>query len=228
MQKKSTSESGLFNPRTLAAFFLCSAGVLLAMFSFASTPPSGTITTTTSTLTYDAGPFFQANQSPVGLGQLDVGPRCDNATFPCDTFALTVTLPAGFSAAHPFGGVKVTAGWTDSGAGKSDYDLYIFNNPRNDCSPKDCSTTDGAEQADHQSASGNDPEAATIIPLVDGTAKYTIQIVPFQPTGETLHVKVELVNGTGGPLTGFGTADPTSPGVPRFQNFYAPAGSTAE
>jgi hypothetical protein len=226
--QKSTSESGLINPRVLSAFLLCSAGVLLALFSFAATPPSGTISLATPTLTYDAGPFFQANQSPVGLGQLDVGPRCDSMAFPCDTFALTVTLPAGYSAAHPFGGVKVTAGWTDSGAGKSDYDLYIFNNPRNDCSPNDCSTTDGAEQADHQSASGNNPEAATIIPLVDGASKYTIQIVPFQPTGETLHVKVELVAGVGGPLGGFGSADPTTPGVPRYQTFYAPAGSSAE
>jgi hypothetical protein len=228
MQKKSTSESGLLNPRILAAFLLCSAGFLLAMFSFAATPPSGTISTTTRTLTYTAGPFFQANQSPVGLGQLDVGPRCDNATFPCDTFALTVNLPAGYSAAHPFGGVKVTMGWTDSGAGKSDYDLYIFNNPRNDCSPKDCTTTDGNEQADHQSASGSNPEAATIIPFVDGSAKYTIQIVPFQPTGEMLHVTIELVDGSGQPGPLFGTVDPTTPGVPRFQNFYAPGGSTAE
>src|SRR5207244_225955 len=35
MQKNSSSESGLFNPRVLIAFALCSAGVLLAMFSFA-------------------------------------------------------------------------------------------------------------------------------------------------------------------------------------------------
>ena len=228
MKKKSTSESGLFNRRTVAAFFLCSAGVVLAMFSLASTPPSGTISVATPMLTYDAGPFFVANQSPLGLGQLDNGPRCDDTTFPCDTFALTVNLPAGYSAAHPFGGVKVTVGWTDSGAGKSDYDLYIFNNPRADCSPTDCSTTDGAEQADHQSSSGNNPEVATIIPLVDGQAKYTIHIVPFQPTGETLHIRVELVEGVGGPLSGFGSADPTRPGVPRFQNFYAPSGSTAE
>src|SRR5437879_5047204 len=30
-----------------------------------------------------------------------------------------------------------------------------------------------------------------------------------------------------GPLT-FGGPDPTTPGVPRYQNFYAPAGSSAE
>ncbi|MEY2557454.1 MAG: hypothetical protein QOE34_879, partial [Verrucomicrobiota bacterium] len=228
MHKNTASEAGIFNPRIFAAFALCAAGVLLAMFSFGSTPSLGTVSPANPVLTYDAGPFFQANQSPVGLGQLDTGPRCDNAAFPCDTFILTVSLPAGYAAAHPFSGVKVSASWTDTGAGKSDYDLYIFNTPRNDCTPNDCSTTDGTQQGDHQSASGNDPEVATIFPLVDGQNKYTIHIVPFQPTGETVHVRVELVPGSGGPLAGFGSADPTKPGVPRFQNFYAPSGSSAE
>ena len=41
MQKKATSESGLFNPRSLLAFALCSVATLLAMFSFAATPLSG-------------------------------------------------------------------------------------------------------------------------------------------------------------------------------------------
>lgn len=38
MQKKHTSETGLINPRTLFGFLLCSAGLLLAMLSFASSP----------------------------------------------------------------------------------------------------------------------------------------------------------------------------------------------
>ena len=36
----------------------------------AATPSSGTISTAAPTMTYDAGPFVQANQSPVGLGQV--------------------------------------------------------------------------------------------------------------------------------------------------------------
>src|ERR1700682_5471640 len=35
-------ESGFYNPRVFLAFILCSAGALLAMFSFAADPPSGT------------------------------------------------------------------------------------------------------------------------------------------------------------------------------------------
>jgi hypothetical protein len=119
--------------------------------------------------------------------------------------------------------------WTDSGAGKSDYDLYIFKNPRSDCSPNDCSTTDGFEAADYQSASGNDPEVASISPLKDGTQKYTIHIVPYTPTGETVNVKIELLPGdAGAAVPGFGGPDPSQPGVPRYMNFYAPKGTSAQ
>jgi hypothetical protein len=41
MKKISNSQSGIFNPRLLVAFTLCSVGMLLAMLSFAATPPSG-------------------------------------------------------------------------------------------------------------------------------------------------------------------------------------------
>jgi hypothetical protein len=39
MQKASASRSGVFNPRLLLSFGLCSVGVLLAMFSLAANPP---------------------------------------------------------------------------------------------------------------------------------------------------------------------------------------------
>ena len=39
MQKNAASQSGIFNPRVLVAFTLCSVGTLLAMFSLAAMPP---------------------------------------------------------------------------------------------------------------------------------------------------------------------------------------------
>src|SRR2546426_7928509 len=39
MQKNPRSQSGIFTLRVLAAFLLCSAGILLAMLGFAATPP---------------------------------------------------------------------------------------------------------------------------------------------------------------------------------------------
>src|SRR5205085_1206965 len=57
---------------------------------------------------------------------------------------------------------------------------------------------------------------------------YTIVIVPFQPTGETVNVKIELLPGPppGDPFCGapgFGNADPPAPGNPRYQIFVAPS-----
>ena len=190
------------------------------MFSFASTPSLGTLSPATPVLNYTAGPFNVANQTPAGAGQLDNGPRCNANTFPCDSFALTVSLPTGYAAAHPNAGIKVTMFWTDTGAGQSDYDLYIFNGV--------VTTLNGSQFADHQSASGADPEVAVINPVVDGNTEYTIKIVPFQPTQEIVNVKIELLPGSGGVVAGFGGADPTTPNVPRYQTYVAPSGSSAE
>src|SRR6202045_2889026 len=219
MRKKSFSKSGLFNRRTLLALALCSASVWLGLLSFASTPSAGTLSDVNPVLTYDAGPFNVANQSPLGLGQLDPGPRCDAAD-PCDSYTLTVTLPAGYAAAHPNGAVKATMYWTDTGSGQSNYDLYIYNgtNP----------TVDGNHPADHQSASNANPEVAVINPLIDGTTQYTLEIVPNTPTQETVHVRIELLQGSGGFNANFGGADPTAPGVPRYQIFIPPESSSAE
>jgi Uncharacterized conserved protein len=222
MKKSSSSESGAFNPRIFAAFLLCAAGGMLAMLSFASTPSTGTVSPTNATLTYDAGPFTTPNQSPLGLGQLDSGPRC-NSNFPCDSFKLTVSVPAGYMATHPQASVRVTMFWTDLGTGQSDYDLYIYKG--------DVANLSGSQQADYQAASGANPEVASVSPLVDGDSVYTLKIVPYTPTHETVHVRVEFLTGASGGSSGFpgfGDADPTVAGAPRYQNFYAPHGSTAE
>src|SRR5438874_660792 len=222
------SESGFFNPRIFAAFLLCSVGAWLAMLSFASTPSSGTLTDVSGPVTYMAGPFFVANPTPVIF--VDQGPECFGSEQPCDDYALTVTLPAGYHTAHPNATVKVTMSWSDNGSGASDYDLYVYKNPRADCMPNTCTSTDGSQAADYQSASSANPEVATISPLADGTHKYTVVVVPYTPSGETVHVRIELLpgSGSGGGFPGFGGPDPTTPGVPRYQNFYAPAGTSAE
>jgi hypothetical protein len=159
MKKNSPSESGFFNARVLIAISLCSVGVSLAMFSFAATPASGTLTDTSGPLTYTGGPFFVANPTPILF--VDQGPECSGSAQPCDDYVLTVTLPAGYAAAHPNAGVKATLSWTDSGSGSSDYDFYIYRGIVHD--------TDGSQAADYQSASSSDPEIATISPVSDGT-----------------------------------------------------------
>jgi len=83
MKKNSALHSGLFKPRTLLAFTLCSFGALLAMLSFASTPSSGTVTDTSGPLSYTAGPFFVANRTPVRnlmANLAELAPRCSDET----------------------------------------------------------------------------------------------------------------------------------------------------
>ena len=219
MRKNPVSQSSLFNPRALIAFSLGSVGALLAMFSLAATPSSGTLTDTSGPLSYTAGPFFVANPTPILF--VDQGPECSGSAQPCDDFALTVTLPAGYAAAHPNAAVKVTLAWNDAGSGSSDYDLYIYKGT--------VDNTDGSQAANYQSASSANPEIASISPLSDGTSQYTVKVVPYTPTGESVHVTIELLPGSGsGGSTGFGGPDPTTPGVPRYQNFFAPDGTSAQ
>jgi hypothetical protein len=210
--------------RILLAIVCCltMAVMVATMISSAATPPSGTLAEATPVLTYDAGPFITANQSPLGLGQVDQGPRCNSNTFPCDSYALTVSLPVGYAALHPNASVKATMYWTDIGGDQSDYDLYVYRG--------NVTTLDGSVAADYQSAGGANPEVATISPLQDGSNLYTVKIVPYVTSQETVHVRLELLSGSGGTggFPGFGGPDPTVIGVPRYQNFYAPAGSSAE
>jgi hypothetical protein len=111
--------------------------------------------------------------------------------------------------------------WSDTGSGQSDYDLYIYKGV--------VGNLGGSQQADYQAASQANPEVASITPLVDGDKQYTLKIVPYTPTQEIVHVRMELLSGTGGGgFPGFGGPDPTAPGAPRYQTFAAPAGSSAE
>jgi hypothetical protein len=201
----------------------------MAMAGLASTPSTGTLTDTSGPVSYTAGPFFQANQSPVF--ELDSGPRCDDTTFPCDTYKLTLNLSSGYAANHPKAVVRATMSWTDTGSSQAHYDLYIFKTPRADCNPNDCTQPDGSQQADAQSSSFLGPRNPQVayIAVTSDTQTYTVMIVPNTPSGETVKVVIELLPGTDGALTpGFGGPDPTAPGVPRYMNFYAPNGTAAQ
>ena len=186
-----------------------------------ATPASGTLTDTSGPITYTAGPFALANPTPVPV--VDSGPECNNPVQPCDDFTLTVSLPSDYAETHPNDVVKFTMGWTDTGTGQSDYDLYVYKGA--------VGNTDGSEAAYTQSASSADPEI-TSIPVFDGTQTFTVKVVPYTPTAETVNVKVELATassngGGGGTTTGFGGPTPTQPGVPRYQTLSPPDGSAA-
>jgi hypothetical protein len=208
----------------LAVVFAALAAVITVMpTAHGATPASGTLTDTSGPVTYTAGPFALANPTPVPI--IDSGPECANPVQPCDDFALTVSLPSDYAETHPNDVVRFTMGWTDTGTGQSDYDLYVYKGTVTD--------TDGSEAPYAKGPGSGNPEVAAI-PVFDGTQTFTVKVVPFQPTAETVNVKIELATGTsggggggGGGTTGFGGPTPTQPGVPRYQVFSAPSDTGA-
>jgi hypothetical protein len=210
---------------TLAIAFAGLAAVFMVLPpAQGATPSSGTLTDTSGPITYTAGPFAVANPTPVPL--VDTGPECDNPVQPCDDYALTVSLPSDYAELHPTDVIRFTMSWTDTGTGSSDYDLYVYKGA--------VTNTDGSQAAYTQSASSADPEIASI-PVFDGTQTFTVKVVPYTPTAETVNVKIELASGSssggggggGGSTTGFGEPTPTQPGVPRYQTLAPPSGSGA-
>jgi hypothetical protein len=226
MKNNPGSKSGAISLRLLAAFLFCAAAALLAMSGFADIPAAGTLTNKSGPLTYTAGPFFVSNKTPII--EVDVGPRCNGTTLPCDDHALTVTLPSGYMSRHPNAAVRVTMSWIDAGTGQSDYDMWVYPNPDTACNPTDCSSTNGTQTPIHQSTTSANPEVVIINPLHDGTQTYTLKIVPSTASGETVTVTMELLPGSGTAGVPFGGHDKSAPGVPRYQIFEAPAGSSAE
>ena len=201
------------------AFAALAAVFTISPTAHGATPASGTLTDTSGPITYTAGPFAVANPTPVPL--LDSGPECANPVQPCDDFALTVSLPSDYAETHPSDVVRFTMSWADSGTGQSDYDLYVYKGT--------VTNTDGSEAAYAQSASSANPEI-TSIPVFDGTQTFTVKVVPYTPTAETVNVKIELATGSGGGGgggTGFGGPTATQPGVPRYQTLTPPQGSGA-
>src|SRR5437763_4813418 len=134
----------------LACVLLSAAG--------AATPSSGTLTDTSGPLNYSAGPFPVPNPTPVPV--VDSGPECANPVQPCDEFLLTVSLPSNYKELNPDKIVKFSAGWTDTGTGQADYDLYVYKGT--------VTSTDGSQAAFVQSASKANPEV-TSTPVSDGT-----------------------------------------------------------
>ncbi|HSS96031.1 MAG TPA: hypothetical protein VLK33_03335, partial [Terriglobales bacterium] len=131
MKKNNSNQSGMFNMRIIFAVTLCMIGGSFGWLSLASTPSTGTLTPATPILTYDAGPL-PPNQTPEPTGLVMQGPACEGTGTPaatCDSYALTITLPAGYVAANPNAVAKVTLYWANTdptGNEPSDYDLYIF------------------------------------------------------------------------------------------------------
>jgi PKD repeat protein len=195
---------------------------------------AGQLTDTSGPITFVGGPYRVSNPTPVP--EWDTGPECgpnsnQAQTQPCEHYALTVKLPDDWTTRnngeHAFDSVKVRMDFPASSVG--DYDLWGYKGT--------VTNLDGTETADFSSASTSNPEIATFAVQSSGancsasggfrTCTYTVIIVPYNATNDSVTLKIELVPGpTVDP--NFGGPDPTVPGAPRYQVFVPPTGSSAE
>lgn len=172
-------------------------GLALPGGAFAATPDNGTLTDTSGTLSYTFPPEGRANASNQIEGT-DPNYVCSPSDTPyaCDTYRLTVTLPAGYMADHPNAIIRIEPATTTL---TSDIDSQLEDENGNVI----------------KVVRDNPPTQPTILHRPeDGTTVYLVQVVPGTPH-EGGNVTVTLDPG-----------DPAPPGgtayAPRFQVLSAP------
>jgi hypothetical protein len=143
------------------------AAVLLipsaAVVADAATPTSGTVTDSSTTVSWSAGPFLTPNTT----GQAGE-PVCTAPTL-CDDFALHVSTPPGYGSGHQ---LSISVAWPNSAA---DFDVYVF---------------DGAGNVVGTAASSADPELVLLPP---DSGDYTVRVVPFLPLGQSFTGTASLI-----------------------------------
>src|SRR5690349_15361215 len=114
--------------RRSAPILLSVALVLTSLAARANdpTPASGTLSPTSTSVTFTAGPFPLTNESY----STPVGGTCSPPTvFRCDDFSLTVALPDDYDTSHPDDKIVATFSWDDA---SEDYDFYFLDGDGNE------------------------------------------------------------------------------------------------
>ncbi len=201
MQKNPPSESGFSRLRILFAFVLCMTGAGLAMLSFASNPPSGTVTPSTTTPVTWTG---TAVGVPPALGEED----CEEGAN-CDTFMLTLSgAPADWTGKQ----AKVGIHWASP---STDYDLYVHKGSFE--GPLVASSGAGATTSEEVVLN---PASASI-----GTGDFFVRTVYFAATAADQYSGSASVVDAGTPPIPAPT--PTTGIAPRYQNHTPPAAGSA-
>ncbi|HET7385813.1 MAG TPA: CARDB domain-containing protein [Nocardioidaceae bacterium] len=156
-------------------------GVLLAAgFALdsaqAATPTEGTVSDTSTSVSWSGGPFVAPNVTAQANGT----PDC---TVPqsCDDYTLHVDTPAGYGTDHR---MVVKVSWPNSAA---DFDVYALD-----------ANGDPAGTA----ASSADPET---VYLPATSADYTVRVVPFAPLGQSYQATATLATTPTNPPPGTDT-----------------------
>jgi hypothetical protein len=195
MNKNPASQSAFSPLRVMMACALVSASALFAVWSFAAiTPPAGTLTETSGTVTFTGGPYVVPNPSAQANGI----PTC-NAALECDEYKLTVSGLSAATTASKY--IRIEVGWPN--IGETQFDLYVF---------KGDTATGKIIAQNLGDQSYVDPDVV-LIPAINGV--YTLRIVPFLPNGQSITGKISLVP--------FPPVAPVDTGTaPTFSNHISP------
>ena len=152
------------------------AALTLGGHAAASNPAEGTVSDTSTQVTWSGGPFVTPNATATALG----APDC---TLPmsCDDFTLHVSTPAGYDTGHA---LKIDVAWPNTAA---DFDVYVL---------------DAAGNTVATSASSANPEEVVVPPT---TGTYTVRVVPFAPLGDSYTAKAVLTDQPAPPAPGTAT-----------------------
>ncbi|MDP8904864.1 MAG: hypothetical protein M3N29_06030 [Chloroflexota bacterium] len=151
------------------AIFLVSAMLLtLAGPTTAATPSAGELTDDQPSLSYRGGPFILPNRSDPLFGDGSTL-ECVPELLPCDDFALTVSLPAGF----PDASVRVAVA-ADNGT--SDYDIYVL------------------DEGGNYVAIGYNPGGteSTSFSVRAGVHRFTVRVVPWSSNAAAYGAEITL------------------------------------
>ncbi|MGZ4437325.1 MAG: CARDB domain-containing protein [Nocardioidaceae bacterium] len=156
-------------------------GVLLAAslqlgVADAATPSEGTVSDTSTSVSWTGGPFAAGNVTGTALDQ----PDC-SVPDSCDDFTLHVATPAGYGTDHQ---LTIKASWPDQAA---DFDVYVL---------------DKAGNVVGSAASSADPETVVLPP---DSGDYTVRVVPFAPLGDSYTATAELTTTPAAPAPGTDT-----------------------
>jgi hypothetical protein len=131
----------------------------------AAAPTEGTVTDSSTSVSWSGGPFVVPNAT----GNVLDAPDC-TAPQSCDDFSLRVSTPAGYDATHA---LRIEVSWPQTAA---DFDVYVLDAQGNEVGT---------------AASNADPEQVLLPPT---TGTYTVRVVPFLPLGQSYTATATLVD----------------------------------
>jgi len=162
----------------IIAIMLVGSGLYLGQQARGASPGSGTISSTSPSITWSGGPYTGANADPSMCP-----PSVDTLNLLCDHFSLTLNIASDFWTSHT-GTVTFTITWP---SGSNDFDLYIYR--QSDSQLVGSSTLGGGETQ----------EQVVLVSPLPGV--YEARITPFLVTASTYSGSAILAFTSGGPVS---------------------------